>query len=126
MRGAASGWEVIPPILLERFPAMYANVYCGYSAPTGWLDIIVRLSDAVFAVCPRVTVAQVKEKFGKLRWYHDVPSSVPQERYDAISQLVAAYEAISGFTCEECGSAGSRRHRGYTRTLCDRCSGSQT
>jgi len=60
----------------------------------------------------QVTIAQIKEKFGTLRFYYDGGD-------DYISGMVALAESMSGLTCEECGSIGERRDGGWIRTLCD-------
>ena len=61
---------------------------------------------------PQVTIAQIKEKFGTLRFYYDGGD-------DYISGMVTLAESMSGLTCEECGSIGERRSGGWIRTLCD-------
>ena len=60
----------------------------------------------------QVTIAQVKEKFGTLRFYYDGGD-------EYISGLVSLAESMSGVTCEECGAPGSHRDGGWIRTLCD-------
>lgn len=64
----------------------------------------------------RVTVAQIKEKFGTLRFYVD--GDVPERLADAIS----AAEHVSTFVCETCGQPGSERcPTGWVYTACDAC-----
>lgn len=58
--------------------------------------------------------AQVKEKFGGLRFYMTSTN-------DEISSLVAEAEALSQKTCEFCGEEGSLRKSGWWHTLCDAC-----
>jgi len=60
----------------------------------------------------QVTVTQVKEKFGTLRFYYSGGD-------DAISGMVRMAESMSSVTCEECGTPGRRRGGGWVRTLCD-------
>jgi hypothetical protein len=62
---------------------------------------------------PQVTLDQVKEKFGTLRFYYTGGD-------DYISGLVSLAESVSGITCEECGDAGEGRNGGWIRTLCDK------
>lgn len=57
-------------------------------------------------------VAQVKEKFGGLRFYVDGAS-------DELYELIRAAEARSFETCEVCGKPGERRRGGWIKTLCD-------
>ena len=76
----------------------------------GWSKILDKLYD----VKPRsVYVAQVKEKFGGLRFYI---GSANREFFDAIE----AAEKESYLTCEECGEPGKLREDfGWILTLCD-------
>ena len=60
----------------------------------------------------QVTLDQVKEKFGTLRFYYTGGD-------DAIDGMVAMAEAMSGVTCEECGSPGKRVGGGWITTLCE-------
>lgn len=62
-------------------------------------------------VCTQVTVDQVKEKFGTLRFYYTGGD-------DYISGLVSMAESMSGCTCEECGAPGKRLGGGWVTTLC--------
>jgi hypothetical protein len=58
-------------------------------------------------------VGQVKEKFGTLRVYY----SGGDERIFGFTSMA---EAISTFTCEECGNIGSAISGGWIKTLCDK------
>lgn len=60
----------------------------------------------------QVVVAQVKEKFGSLRFYYDGGD-------DYVDGMVRLAESMSGFTCEQCGDSGESRQGGWIRTLCD-------
>ena len=60
---------------------------------------------------PQVTVDQVKEKFGTLRFYYTGGD-------DAIDGMVRMAESMSGVTCEECGKPGTRVGGGWVSTLC--------
>ena len=63
---------------------------------------------------PQVTLDQVKEKFGTLRFYYSGGD-------DYISGMVTLAEAMSGCTCEECGNPGERKGGGWVRTICTPC-----
>ena len=60
----------------------------------------------------QVTINQIKEKFGTLRFYYSGGD-------EYVSGAVSLAESMSGLTCEECGSIGERRSGGWIRTLCD-------
>jgi len=61
---------------------------------------------------PQVTLDQVKEKFGTLRFYYSGGD-------DSIDGMVRMAESMSAVTCEECGVPGRIRHGGWISTLCD-------
>ena len=63
---------------------------------------------------PQVTLDQVKEKFGTLRFYYSGGD-------DAIDGMVRMAESMSGVTCEECGNPGERRGGGWVHTYCEPC-----
>lgn len=66
-------------------------------------------------IIPRVDwirVAQIKEKFGGLRFYYDGGD-------DHISGMVTMAESWAHRTCEVCGNKGWQREGGWIRTLCD-------
>ena len=61
---------------------------------------------------PQVTLDQIKEKFGTLRFYYTGGD-------DVIDGMVRMAESMSGVTCETCGNPGQQRGGGWIRTLCD-------
>jgi hypothetical protein len=63
---------------------------------------------------PQVTLDQVKEKFGTLRFYYSGGD-------DVIDGMVRMAEAMSGVTCEGCGNVGERRGGGWVHTYCTPC-----
>ena len=63
---------------------------------------------------PQVTLDQVKEKFGTLRFYYSGGD-------DYISGMVSLAESMTGVTCEECGNIGEQRGGGWVHTYCTPC-----
>ena len=63
---------------------------------------------------PQVTLDQVKEKFGTLRFYY-------QGGDDYISGMVSLAESMTAVTCENCGNPGSCRGGGWVHTFCTPC-----
>jgi hypothetical protein len=60
---------------------------------------------------PQVTLDQVKEKFGTLRFYYSGGD-------EYISGMVTMAEAMSGITCETCGKPGTSTGGSWIKTAC--------
>lgn len=115
----------------EQFPLMFAGRYGGFATGSGWWPMIETLCtniqshidwnnnmaekypDMKYKSIKQVQVAQIKEKFGTLRFYYDGGN-------DIIAGMVSMAESLSGQICEECGDKGERRSGGWIRTLCDK------
>jgi len=120
----------------EKWPDMFENVYCGFSLPVGWTELVWRLCSLIDwringnpyifekngTKKPDVKVVQVKEKFGGLRFYF-------RGGDETIRAFVTFAEAISSMFCERCGSnEGIRRGVGgwSVETLCKKCAEKKT
>lgn len=103
----------------------------GFSHGDGWFNIIDCLSATITDMMKRhparkhltpeefedtvqVRVAQVKEKFGSLRFYVDNDNK-------EIRGAITMAELMSGRTCESCGAPGTRRGGGWVKVRCDAC-----
>ena len=108
--------------LETTYPLMFAGQYGGIECAAGWWPIITSLCAGIqhhidwknrqSEVVPQVTVTQIKEKFGGLRFYYDGGD-------EYVSGLVTMAAAWASHACEECGSQGVLRHGGWLKTLCD-------
>ena len=87
-------------------------IKCQAHVGPGWGDILKRLINDLFELGWDGHVAQVKEKFGGLRFYIGSANEAIHERIDA-----AQNESFE--TCEECGAPGALRKGGWLKTLCD-------
>lgn len=108
--------------LQEKYKDVLAKCY-DFSVGFGWLEIVERALD----ICQEynrvkpadempVSVVQIKEKFGGLRFYADHGS-------DAVGMAISAAEAMSYKTCEVCGSHDEEADvktggEGWIATLC--------
>ena len=122
-----------PKIFRDRHKSMQETCMCwGFAHGDGWFEIIdaacadiqnhvdwkrrqhPEMTDEEFDAEHQVIAAQVKEKFGGLRFYVDNCD-------DYVRGVIAMAESMSYRTCESCGDSGHRRSGGWVRTLCDKC-----
>ena len=131
--------EELDKKLCEKYPKIFKNrngsmqetcMYWGFSHDDGWYDIIDSLCASIqnhinnkryqfremsqedFDEEHQVVAAQVKEKFGGLRFYVDGGD-------DWVYGAISMAESISYRTCEVCGAPGKTRGTGWIRTTCD-------
>lgn len=113
----------------EQYPKMFAKPYGGFAVGAGWYPILEALCSNIqnyldwinknhekYPVVSQVTVAQIKEKFGGLRFYYDGGD-------DEIQGMVRMAEVWAEHACETCGDTtflGKSRSGGWIRTLCDK------
>lgn len=87
------------------------NIYCGAYYGDGWDQLV----DPLVELCKKynVQIAQIKEKFGTLRFYVD---NAPDEVLQAIEKA----ENASASICETCGKPGKLRiNGGWWSTRCE-------
>lgn len=103
--------------LETTYPKIFQGKYGGFAVGDGWFTLIRNTCQLIQShcdwkpECPQVVAAQVKEKFGTLRFYYDGGD-------DYISGVVALAESMSGQLCEDCGKPGSTGGKGWISTLC--------
>lgn len=111
----------------DAFPLCFPKPpYCGFSCGEGWFGPLKELCkqiEPILAELPEkerhFQVAQVKEKFGGLRFYTDGPKN--KEAYKKIQKLVSVAESECSKLCEDCGAVGTRRNEGWIKMRCDEC-----
>jgi len=115
--------------LCSKYPILYAKRFLdgdvmsfGFEVGDGWHKIIDDLSAKIEKLNREqnagIQAAQVKEKFGGLRFYIDgIPDALFKEVYAAIDEA----EDLSFKTCESCGKPGKPGGRGWIKTLCEEC-----
>lgn len=100
--------------------------------PAGWRAIfareIKRISEILehYSVAPELLVfAQVKEKFGEIRIYHDLNMDADCEAYDTVKTHVDAIidelVAASALMCGDCGDFATYMSKGWTMPYCKKC-----
>ena len=110
--------EIFAPRRGERTPFGLFGFECG----DGWYELLDRLCRDIVEICrrqhvPIPAVAQVKEKFGGLRFY--LEGGAPE----AVHERIEEAEEESTRICERCGEPGELKagDSGYWQTLCGRC-----
>ena len=121
--------EKYPKLMVNRNKPMIETCMCwGFECGDGWYNILDQLMSNIqhhidwnnknfekgytqYKQVPQVTLDQVKEKFGTLRFYYTGGD-------DVIDGMVRMAESMSGVTCEQCGSPGTTGGQGWITTLC--------
>jgi len=115
-----------------RYPQIFNDSDCGTEVGPGWwpaletsFQEIVRILDEKPGL--ELSIVQIKEKFGGLRFYTDTHQTIGSKLTDAdmsemrraIDAAVGQAERRAGHTCEICGEPGKSRATGWIKTLCD-------
>jgi hypothetical protein len=113
--------DVMNSYFSNKFPHLFGPKtsfarYGGFQCREGWTVLIDSLVSDLAEMeggLEKITVQQVKEKFGGLRFY--AKGLTPEQ-----SEIVIAAESKSMITCEVCGQEGRRgNYGGLASTLCD-------
>ena len=87
------------------------------SCPKGWFDIVEMLHNNLIIVYPDYQIRQIKEKFGGLRFYTDIPYVA-----DSIAAILIEHaEARSFRICAVCGETGGKTMVNENRQIATRC-----
>lgn len=120
--------------LLEEYPFLavpWDKGLCWFdSIPTGWRKSFgIQMADELKDLLLRASkidgtdwlhnyeVSEVKEKWGALRWYADVPMCLHQE----FETWERKYEELSMETCIVCGKPAEGRTKGWITPICEEC-----
>ena len=124
--------EKYPKMMVNRDKPMQETCMCwGFDCGDGWFNILDQLMGniqhhidwnnknfekgyAQYKQVTQVTLDQVKEKFGTLRFYYTGGD-------DVIDGMVRMAESMSGVTCEECSVPAKTHGPGWIRTICTPC-----
>jgi len=124
--------EKYPLMMVNRNGAVTETCMCwGFECGDGWYNILNLLMSNIqhhidwnnknfekgykqYKQVPQVTLDQVKEKFGTLRFYYTGGD-------DVIDGMVRMAESMSAVTCETCGNPGEQTHGGWIKTTCKPC-----
>lgn len=120
--------------ILARIPDNWGKYV---SCQTGWYPLLDVLDSRLAGINPDYCIFQVKQKFGRLVCYFDIPTPDPEnltdEEYSAqvkkeeeqlqlMQGIVEEIVLAADTTCEECGQPGElTRLAGWWETLCETC-----
>jgi hypothetical protein len=103
--------------LLDKYPKLFSSKqFWGFECGDGWYDLLDYLCGSLVTYTygdEEIYVDQVKEKFGRLRFYLS-------REDDVMHGMVSMAEHMSGRICETCGERGETRGGSWMVTLCDK------
>jgi len=111
--------------LVRKYPELYKEyggdirktcMGWGITCGNGWFNIIDELSAALSKY--GIVAAQVKEKFGALRFYTE---SYDSNNFDEVQEHISKAEQKSTKTCETCGAPAIIKGKQWLRCECDEC-----
>lgn len=113
--------------LMLSYPRLFPKpVVWGLEIGDGWMNIVELLCARINAIveddpAASFEVMQVKEKFGKLRFYYQLKTT-NESIQNAACDAVRTAETASAKCCERCGQRGQRASRnGWMSTRCADC-----
>ena len=104
---------------MSELPESVPEPPIGSGVGRGWWPIVAALHEMLLEIDPGYRPAQIKEKFGGLRYYADFSDGM-RERTELLVRLA---ERVAARTCEKCGRPGEAcTPSGFWRkTLCVEC-----
>jgi len=116
MKAKANEDEIKIAMIMEeqREIGSYFPIAFGFECGDGWFELLDNLMDKIKEVDTdrSVSIHQVKEKFGGLRFYIEGGN-------DEVDELISEAEEKSFKTCEVCGKPGKTNKSGWIKTACE-------
>lgn len=112
-------------LLKVSYPTVFReNFY--FECEDGWLHLIQEIAKFISDRTDKCQAAQVKEKFGTLRFYIDCGEGTTEELYKEIAEYISAVERLSYYVCEDCGTKVDDTNRAkntsyWIRNICVTC-----
>lgn len=116
-------YKIAPDLYANRDGSPRETLMCfGFECGDGWFNLLKEASEKIQAHLNTMNArdrapfraAQVKEKYGTLRFYTDSTD-------DVIENIIREAESKSETTCEYCGQPGTTRGGGWVKTQCEKC-----
>jgi len=85
----------------------------------GWYQIVIDCDTDLLKIDPDYQIYQIKEKFGRLRYYYKASQPFEEKTYLKMTSVINKYESLSSCTCEATGLPGllMKSPTGYYKTL---------
>lgn len=85
----------------------------------GWYQIIIDCDKELSQIDPDYQIYQIKQKFGRLRYYYKASQPFEEKTYLKMTSIVSKYESLSSCTCEATGLPGllMNSSKGWYKTL---------
>lgn len=115
--------NMIQRFLIEEHPTLLTDVRCGIHIYPGWIPLVYHLCSNIQKIVDStpnlsVSVDQVKEKFGTLRFYTTITGGEPAV-IEQIDRLIRDAESRSASVCEYCGKPGRLTRNGWIKSACE-------
>lgn len=107
-----------------KYPKLYSTLEY-FECSEGWYPLIDKLSERLEEVNNSlgdgyIHAAQVKNKFGGLRFYIDT-ENVSTADYNMVQSFIDEAESLSYSTCELCSDAIDKKNITRYKSICQKC-----
>jgi hypothetical protein len=133
--------EELQKKLVEKYPKILKDhggnpaetcMAWGMDCGDGWYDILDKCMEKLQYFCDKcsteertlqVVAAQIKEKYGTLRFYIHGFDDINEIEWSIINMIIADAEGKSCYTCEACGDTTAKRceKNNWLYTACEKC-----
>jgi len=112
--------------LKTNYPTLFKQKPIELWCPTGWQPLVTTLCKYLIAIKADISIIQIKEKFGTLRFYYQLNAKSPVNKAELeleshIAAVVQFAEYCSGTICQNDGNPGTKHDSGWLKTLCTKC-----
>lgn len=116
--------------LKNKYPELMGKCF-DFSIGNGWVPEVLKAIEDFEVIRKNnpeliVNIAQIKEKFGGIRFYYDC-DNFTENVYNQLSRRIDELEKALDGTCEVCGNTTNdvkcTTKIGWIRTLCAECRG---
>lgn len=116
--------------LKANYPDLFKQKTIGIWCPQGWTQLVDGLCKYLVAIKADISIIQIKEKFGTLRFYYRINpktnqlGSIDKAQLDKETRIAHVFEFteyLSSTLCRNDGQPGTQHASGWLKTLCKNC-----